>query len=147
MPKFVFRMQSVLNLKVQIEDNLKNELGKATKKLEDEKRVLRLILEEQEECMNKMSSDSSKGIRVDKLQKYSSYISHLKDKAEYQKENINKALQIVDKYREQLIKAMQEREILEKLREKKFKEFMENQIKDEQLVSDEIVNFKYTNDM
>ena len=39
MAKFDFKLQPLLNLK-SIEDNMKNELGKAIQKLEDEKNKL-----------------------------------------------------------------------------------------------------------
>ena len=34
MGKFVFRMQTLLNLKIQLENGLKNELGRAVQELE-----------------------------------------------------------------------------------------------------------------
>lgn len=146
MPKFNFRLQPVLNLKIQIEESLKNELGKATRKLEDEKEVLRRIQEEQEECMKQMNSDSSMGVRIEKLREYSAYLSFLKEKIMLQKENINIAQKNVDKYKEQLVKAMQEREILEKLKEKKYQEFLAELNKSEQRLIDEVISFKFTND-
>ena len=40
MAKFIFKLQSVLNLRKQKEDSIKNELANATRKLEAEKRKL-----------------------------------------------------------------------------------------------------------
>jgi len=61
------------------------------------------------------------GISVGELRKYNTYISYLSDRVKLQKENIKKAQLVVDKYRDKLIKAMQERKVLEKLREKSMK--------------------------
>lgn len=43
MAKFVFRLQSLLNVKAQMEDNLKNKLAKVIRKLEKEKRILQKL--------------------------------------------------------------------------------------------------------
>ncbi|MCX7922375.1 MAG: flagellar export protein FliJ [Clostridia bacterium] len=144
MPKFVFKLQPLLNIKTQMEDSLKNELGKATQKLEDEKRVLKGIELEQETIINEINIKSTHGVLVEKLKEYSTYISFLKDKANLQKENINLAQNNVDKYREQLIKVVQEKKILEKLKEKQYQEFLKDQMKEEQKLNDEIVSYKYT---
>lgn len=143
MAKFVFKLQTLLNVKKQMEENMKNELGKAIRSLEDEKRTYCEIEGEREEVIRQVGSESSKGIKVEKIKEYTAYISHLKIKLERQQENINVAADIVDKYREQLIQVMQEREMLDKLREKRFEEFTRELIKDEQKVSDEITNYKY----
>lgn len=146
MAKFIFKMQSLLNIKRQMEQSLKNELGKAVQKLELEKNRFKSLEIEQEECISNLNSKSSKGIIVSKIQEYNSYISLLKEKMKIQKENINYAQNIVDKYREQLIKMMQEKEILEKLREKKYAEYLIEELKEEQKIIDEVISYKYSKD-
>jgi len=49
--KFVFRMQSLLNLKIQMENSLKNELGKAVRELERQKDILNRLNREMNECI------------------------------------------------------------------------------------------------
>ncbi|WP_010249098.1 flagellar export protein FliJ [Acetivibrio cellulolyticus] len=144
MGKFVFKLQAVLNLKKQIENNAKNELGKAVQELERQKNILKEIEAERDEYIGEINSKSSSGISIGKLKEYSSYISLLKDRIEHQKNNIKRAQKSVDKYREQLIIAVQERKMMEKLREKKYEEYMKEQQKEEQKVIDEIASFKYT---
>jgi flagellar protein FliJ len=144
MAKFVFKMQSLLNIKTQMEESLKNELGKAVQKLELEKNKLKKIEIDKDECINNLKSKSSKGIIVSKIQEYNSYISLLKERMKIQKENINYAQNIVDKYREQLIKMMQEKEMLEKLKDKKYQEYLLEQAKAEQKINDEVISYKYS---
>ena len=143
MGKFIFKLQPLLNVKKQMEDNLKNELGKSIQKLEKEKDRLKKIEKESEDVIFKINSEVCKGIFVCKLKEYGSYVGYLKEKAELQKENINYAQTVVDKYREQLIAVVKEREMLEKLREKKCKEYNEEQLKIEQMLIDEINSYKY----
>lgn len=144
MAKFIFKMQSLLNIKLQMEDSLKNEMGKAVQRLELEKQILSDMENERIELISQFNDQSQKNISVNKLREYSAYISHLKDKMEDQKENINKVQKIVDKYREELIKIMQERQMLEKLREKKYTEFLREQFDKEQKLIDEVTSYKYS---
>lgn len=72
------------------------------------------------------------------------YISSLAKKVEDQNKNIKEANDVVDKYREELIKIVKERKMLEKLREKKLNEYLIEMSKDEQKRMDEIVSYKYS---
>lgn len=143
MAKFTFKLQPLLNVKLQMEDNLKNELGKAIRRLENEKDILKGIESEREDYINQINSKSSGGILVEKLKEYSRYVSHLREKIALQKENVNLAQLNVDNYREQLIKVVQEREMLEKLKESKYQEFLKEQLKEEQRINDEVISFSY----
>ncbi len=145
MGKFVFRLQALLNVKHQMENALKNELGKAMQELEHQKDILKQIENEKEICIDKINNSSSEGVSVGMLREYSSYISYLIEKAEFQKENINIAKDNVDKYREQLIKVMQEKEMLEKLKSMKFEEYRKEQMQQEQKLNDELASYKYMN--
>jgi len=135
----------MLNLKSQIEEGLKNELGKAIKILEAERNVLLQIEAEQDDCIKQINSQSRRGVIVRKLCDYSAYISLLKKRLEIQKENINLAQQNVDKVREDLVEVVQQRKMLEKLKDKKYQEYMQEQLRQEQKMNDEIVSFKQHN--
>lgn len=141
--KFVFRLQSLLNVKLQIESSLKNDLGKAIHELEFQKELLRNIENDKEEYIGKIGKKSSEGICIAVLREYNIYILHLNDKTKMQKLNIKTAQKNVDTYREKIIKVMQEREMLEKLKEKKLELYLKEQFKDEQKLVDEIVSFNH----
>jgi flagellar FliJ protein len=139
--KFVFRMQSLLNLKTQVEKSLKNELGRAIQEMERQKRILKELIEGREEYTFNINQMYEKGASVGKLREYSTYISYLNDRVRLQQDNVIKAQNNVDKYREKLIKAMQEKKMLDKLKEKKYEEYMKEQQREEQRLNDEIVSF------
>lgn len=141
MTKFNFRLQALLKVKSQIEDNLKNDLGKAVHKLEEEKAKLRRLEFEKNRYILEFNEKCRKST-VDNLIKFNNYISLLASKILNQKENINLAARNVDKIREELIKIVKERKILDKLKEKKHEAFLKEQLKDEQRLNDEIVSFK-----
>jgi len=141
--KFNFKLQAVLNLKKQIENNMKNELGKAVQELERQKRILMEIERERDEYITEINRQSTSGVAVGRLKEYGLYISLLNKKADNQKNNIKIAQESVDKYRERLIIAMQERKMMEKFKEKKFEEYYKEQQKLEQKLIDEIASFNY----
>jgi len=144
MPKFKFRLQPLLNIKMQLEDSAKNELGKAVQKLEEEKEKERQLLRHREKYINGLKEKTSSFARIEELRGYNMYISSLAKKIEEQNKNIKVASDVVDKYREELIKIVKERKILEKLREKKLNEYLIEMSKDEQKRMDEIVSYKYS---
>ncbi|MCX7746998.1 MAG: flagellar export protein FliJ [Clostridia bacterium] len=143
--KFKFKLQPLLNVKIQIEDSLKNEFGKAMLKLEQEKERLSLLEYERKELIGTFNERSAQGVMVKELREYTAYISHMKEKMDLQKENINAAQRNVDKCREELIKASREREIIEKLKEKKYQEYLKEILKEEQKTNDEVVSYSYNN--
>ena len=145
MAKFKFKLQPILNLKFQIEDNLKNKLGKAMAELERQKLALSRMEHKKEQTIQEFREKSSRRITVRKLMEYNTYIAFLNEKIILQKENVNFARNNVDKIRGELIKAVQERKILDKLKEKKYELFLEEQLKDEQKLNDEIVSYRHSN--
>ena len=142
MAKFIFKLQSLLNLKIQIEDSVKNELGKALKKLDREKKALERLEKMEEDSIFEFNHKAENKITVEKLREHTSYISSLREKIALQKENVNFAQFNVDKVREKLIKIVQEREMLDKLKEKRYQEFLEEQSREDQRLNDEIVSYK-----
>lgn len=143
MGKFVFRLQALLNVKLQIENSLKNELGKAIQELEYHKRLLRDIEQEKEEYCEGISKKSQQGICISELREYNTYLVFLGDRIKLKKEDIKAAQNNVDIYREKLIKVVQERKMLEKLKEKKYELFLMEQNKEDQKRIDELVSFNY----
>lgn len=143
MQKFGFRLESVLKLKSQLEDNAKNSLARAARELEIQKDCLQGLKNINDGSINNLNTEVDEGIPVYRIRIYNSYLTSLKNKITVQKENVNIAEQDVDINRESLIKAMQERKILDKLKEKKYKEYLKEQNKAEQLFIDELNSFKF----
>ncbi len=143
MHKFAFRLESVLKLKTQMEDNAKNNLARATKELENQKVYLEELKNENDASINSLTEEVDEGIPVYRVRLYNNYLSLMKEKIVNQKENVNIAEHNVDTNREVLIKAMQERKVLDKLKDKKFDEYIKEQNKAEQLGIDELNSFKF----
>lgn len=145
MNKFGFRLETVLNLKTQLEDNAKNNLARSTIELQKQNDYLEELNSVNSDSMDSLNSEVDKGIPVYRLKTYNNYLSYLKNKIRKQKENVNIAQRDVDIHREGLVKAMQERKIIEKLKEKKYQEYLKEQNKADQLLIDELTSFKFNN--
>jgi len=142
MAKFIFKLQSVLNLRKQKEDSIKNELAAAMRKLEAEKRKLSELENALEDTVREFNKKAKKAT-VHELIKFNGYLSLLNSRIKSQKENVNNAAKYVDKVREELVKAMKDRKILEKLKDRQYEDFLLEQKKLEQKTNDEIVSFNY----
>lgn len=142
MARFIFKLQSVLNFKKQVENNLKNQLGNALRKLEEEKEVLNNFEKEKKKYISEIGSKASTGVKIGLLRSYNSYISFIRQEILNQCERIKSVQEIVDKYREELIQAMKSRKILETLKEKQYEEYLREERKKEQKIIEEVINFK-----
>lgn len=142
MPKFTFRLQPVLNIRNQQEENLKNEMGKAIQKLEEEKQKLHSLEDKESQIVDEFNKKTKK-TTVKSLLQFNDYIGFLKSDIMTQKENVNKAAVNVDKVRGDLIKAVKNRKIMDKLKEKKKEEYVQEEKKLEHKANDEIVSYDY----
>lgn len=143
MKKFGFRLEAVLNLKTQMEDNAKNNLARSARELECQKECLEELKNLNEATIGSLNNEIDNGIPVYRIKDYNSYFSLMKNKIINQKENVNIAQKDVDINREVLVRAVQERKILDKLKEKKYQEYLKEQNKSEQQLIDELNSFKF----
>ena len=143
MAKFKFKLQSFLSIKQKIEDQKKNEYGKAQKKLEEEKQKKEELKLRHQQLVGGLRQKILSGIKPTELQQYNNYIAYTLEEIELQQKVIEKAEIVVKQKREEVIEAMKERKMLETLKEKKYEQYLEEEKKAEQRIVDEIVSFKY----
>ncbi len=143
MAKFIYRLQTVLNIKKQLEKEAKNQLAIQMRTLNNEQQKLSDITSKQNSCLNSIAKESSGNIQVDTLRQYNAYLSSLKIQSSKQENNVNKASENVDIYREKLMIAAKEKKTLELLKDKKHQVFSYNEMKKEEKITDEVVSFKY----
>lgn len=142
MPAFHFRLQTILNIKNQLEKSAKNELGIAIQKLEQQKQILAEIRREEAQQEEESRKESSAGVILAKLKQRMEYIAVLHQRELTQHERVNEEMKNVDIIREKLIGIMKERKVLEKLREKELALYRKEQEKAGQLLVDELISFR-----
>lgn len=143
MAKFVFKMEKVLSIKKQLEESIKNELGKALKELQDQKDILWRLQDQKKDYIDNIKESMIKGISVQKMREFNAFISSFENKINNQKKVVNDVQLTADKIREELVKIMKEKKILETLREKKLEEFKLKERKQEELALGEVASYNY----
>ena len=104
---------------------------------------LRKLIQRRREYENELKRLSADRLELGELKKYNGYIETIKALMQQQALAVRLAQRNLDKVREKLNQAMQERKIYEKLREKAFEEFKEELNAEEKKEIDQLVSFTY----
>ncbi len=145
MAGYKFKLQKLLDYKISVEEQKRNELSLAIKRLEDEKKILQELLSKQKDMNNSFQEKTSKGIEVNELKLLVNYIDYYKRSIKSQKINIKMADDYVGSCREELIKASQEKKMMEKLKEIDYGKYLYDEQKNEEKLVDDLVSFKESN--
>ncbi len=143
MSKFIYRMQNILNLKLKLEEQQKMEFAAARKRLDEEEEKLELLFGRKagyEEEGRRLREDS---LNVQDIRDNRNAILQMDEYIAYQKVQVSKAEAELEKERQKLKEAMQERKIQEKLRENAFQIFMKEENAREGKEVDELVSYTY----
>ncbi len=143
MPRFRYRMQSILDIKQKLETQAKNELAQAQILLNEEEEKKRRLLERQAAYEAEGVELRKKTLNVRRLNENSHAVSVLKDMVKAQEFEIMKAAAVVDNKRKALAQVMQERKMHEKLKEKAYEEYLEEEKEAETKSIDELTSFTH----
>lgn len=142
MVKFNYRLEPLLNIKIQKEDLIKMKLSLELQKLYIEKQKLAMLTDKNKKQISNYMSLITSGVSINKIRNHNNYICRLKRMIDEQNKNINIIAENVDKIREELIKETQDRKTLEKLRERKITAYKEELLREEQKQNDEIISYR-----
>ena len=142
MAKFTFKLKSILNLKRQLEEQIKFKLGRAIGALNHELAVLQSIEDAIHMTLDEFRLASGGVFTVGKIKEYNVFIQRMKARAEEQKIVVCEAEEYVSQVRAELLAAVQQRKMYEKLREKAHDKYLEDEKHEEQLVVDELISYK-----
>ncbi len=144
MAKFVYKMQSLLNVKSKLEEQAKNEYSAVQARLQEEQDRLRILYERLEGYLEEGRQLRSKALNVVDLRSNTEAQERIKEFIEIQKLEVRKAEEVVEEARIKLVEAQKERKTQEKLRERAFDEFLLEIKKEENKEVDELVSYKYS---
>lgn len=144
MKKFSFRLQSILDIKQQLEEQAKSEFGAARARLleEEEKldRIRRQILCVTDDLRQLVSSS----LNVTKIKQCRETLEIWGEKAQEQELVVKRASARAELARKKLNDAMLERKTIEKLREKTWEKYLREFEADEQKQTDMRVSYTYS---
>ncbi len=143
MAKFRYRMQSILDIKYQLETQAKMELGKAQMALNEEQEKLRRLIERKTNYLEEGRRLRENAISVNDLRDNRNAVLIMDDLIVAQRIEVVKAEEVVELARQKLTEIMQERKMHEKLKEKALLEFLEEEKRAEAKVVDELTSYTY----
>ncbi|HAV43547.1 TPA: flagellar export protein FliJ [bacterium] len=144
MPRFKFKLERVFEVRKHKEELLKNELAAVRRDYTHEESIFReLIMEHREHLDQIRKRQTSPDISCEEMLWYYAYLKHLNNRIERQNVRLQELRRKIEEVKERLIKASQERRVLERLRERRLEEFKLEQEKIEQAFLDEIALSMY----
>lgn len=143
MAKFRYRMQSILNIKYQLENQAKMHLGRAQVRLMEEEEKLQTLIDRKEAYLEEGRRMRSKTLHVSELRDNSNAVSVMDEMIDRQKEQVAKAEEAVEAARVRLQEVMQERKMHERLKEKALEQFRREENAAEFKSVDELTSYTY----
>jgi flagellar FliJ protein len=143
MAKFRYSMQSILNIKMKLETQAKQEFSSARARLDMEEERLEGILGRKEEYEQKAKELLSGNLNVRDIEENRMAISHMEYAAEMQRRTVADAEKELEEARVKLADVMTERKTHETLKEKAFEAFTEEEKRRESKELDELTTYKF----
>lgn len=138
MAKFQFKLETVLKVKVRIEDLRKKELKEAEVRREQARRQLLRRQEEVAQTVKTYREQFERNFDIFIANDYHKFLTWLNKQVDLAVLHLQKCDYEVAETRRRLVEAAKERKILEKLKEKAYQEFQAEELKREADFLDEI---------
>lgn len=143
MAKFVYRMQSILNIKEKMETQARNEFARARQHLNEEEEKLEKLFDRKAFYEQQGREMQKSSLNVRDILDNRNAIERMKEYIAVQKRAVATARAQLEDARLKLQDAMQEKKTQERLKEKSFEEFMREENAKESKEIDELVSYTY----
>lgn len=139
MNKFKFKLDKVLDIKIQQEDNIKNNIAILTKKINDEKNTITDLNDK----LNYQRKNKTNFNNAVDYKNFIQYINFIEEKIKYHNKILDSLKNDYKNEQLKLIEATKERKSIEKLKEKSYNEYLSNLNKIEQKSNDEFALYNF----
>lgn len=143
MKKFVFKLQTVFELRENNEESKKLEYSKALNEYTNEDNKLSELNCTFKNTLNDNKNEMQKGIKPESINIYNKYLLCIKKNIENQQIKVDKLRKLTDIKKNEMFKAITDRKAIEKLKDNEYKKFIKEQNAEEQRVIEEIVSYNY----
>lgn len=143
MARFAYRMQSILNIKIQLERQAKMEFGQAQARLNEEESKLDDLNKRRVFYLEEGQRLRESIIDVLRLKENEAAVRTVDELIIGQREQVKICARAVERAREKLTLIMQERKAQELLRERAFEAFLEEEKANEAKEIDELVSYRF----
>ena len=145
MAKFKYSMQNILEIKMKLETQAKNEFSIANRKYQTEKDRLDELVLKRVGYETRLKESLCGELNIKDINNLKKDINSIKSAIRTQLSNVKKAEDELEIKRYAHNELMKERKTHEKLREKKFDEFQKEERDNESKEIDQLVSFTYNN--
>ncbi len=143
MARFRYRMQSILDIKIKLETQARQEFAQAKLILDKEEEKLLLLQELLHRYEEEASGLLHGKLDVQEIRTNKEAIMHTQVSIEEQTERVEEARDKMEEARERLKDVMQERKVHETLKDKAFEEFLMEEKQQESKEIDELTSYVY----
>lgn len=144
MAKFVYRMQSILNIKEKMEEQAKVAFGQANARLRTEEERLQRLYQRRIQYLAEGAMLRQTWLDPLKLQENEAALHYIDGEIKDQRIRVRQAEEAVERARQILQEYMIERKTQEQLKEAAFEEFKEELKREESKEVDELVSYVYS---
>ena len=144
MARFDFRLEKLLGVKQQLENQKEIEYATALMVVQEEKRRLSELVDSRLRSVEELRAAVSKTIEPIDVGRLNNNIKRLNHMIEAQKERLKAAEHMAEEKRLELVEAMKERKALEIVKENAFEVFKKEEDIKERKITDELTSFKYS---
>jgi flagellar protein FliJ len=140
---YVFKLQSVLDYRKNIEEKILNDFSEKKRELETEKTNLKCLVKERVDLIDELRKMPGKQLHAEDIARHVAYVEKIREKEIKQKEIIERVKNELELKRSELLDAVKKRKVMEKLKERHTDEYESNMRAVEQKNSDEMSVLKF----
>jgi len=141
--KFVFSLQSILNIKLKMETQAKQAFAAAKNRLDEEEQRLEELYQRKNSYEERAKELLQGTLRIRDIEDNKNAILMMDAYIADQLRRVEAARERLEYEREQMTEAVKERKTYETLREQAFEEFLQDENKAESKAVDELVSYTY----
>lgn len=143
MAKFRYRMQNILDIKLKIETQEKNEFGIAARRLAEEEEKLEELRRRQSDYILRLQESSVGELDLQEINYLKNSVNTMKSLIRTQMFEVNKAQRELEVVRARLNEVMMERKTHENLKERDFEIFKAEMAAEEAKEIDQLISFTH----
>jgi flagellar FliJ protein len=140
---FVFRFQTVLDFRKNVEEKILGEFSEKKRQLEFEELKLQNLMKEWSALLGELKKMQNKAVPVGDIARYVAFIDQVKENENRQKIKIAEVSVQLETKRIELLDAVRKTKIMEKLKQRHAKEYKDDERALEQKNSDEMSVLKF----
>lgn len=140
---FVFKLQSILDYRINIEEKILDEFSKIRRELTAEELKLKYLMEERDNLTGELRKKSATPVPIENIAFPVSYIEKLRESEEKQNKIIDDIKEKLEARRTELLEAVKKRKIMEKIKERHCEEYEKSMREFEQKNSDEMAVLRF----